>query len=104
MNRPVGRIRGRRNDIENHVHDEFLAGRIDRREFFRRGAVVGMSVPLLSTIVAACGGSSRPSPRGGGGPHNRRGGGGAGGGPPPAVQQPGSRGRTLAVPRAPTLP
>jgi peptide/nickel transport system substrate-binding protein len=72
MNRALGRIRGRRNDIENHVIDEFIAGRIDRREFFRRGAVVGMSVPLLSAIVTACGGSSgssssAPAASGGGG-------------------------------------
>jgi peptide/nickel transport system substrate-binding protein len=72
MNRALGRIRGRRNDIENHVIDEFIAGRIDRREFFRRGAVLGMSVPLLSAIVTACGGSSgssssTPAATGGGG-------------------------------------
>ncbi|HYW28510.1 MAG TPA: hypothetical protein VE824_01780, partial [Gaiellales bacterium] len=72
MNRALGRIRGRRNDIENHVIDEFMAGRIDRREFFRRGAVVGMSVPVLSAIVTACGGSSgssssTPATSGGGG-------------------------------------
>jgi peptide/nickel transport system substrate-binding protein len=79
MNRALGRIRGRRNDIENHVIDEFLAGRIDRREFFRRGAVVGMSVPLLSTIVAACGGSSSSS-SGGGGATSSGGGGGKPGG------------------------
>ncbi|HET6847579.1 MAG TPA: ABC transporter substrate-binding protein [Gaiellales bacterium] len=64
MNRALGRIRSRRNDIENHVIDEFMAGRIDRREFFRRGAVVGMSVPLLSAIVTACGGSSGSSSSG----------------------------------------
>jgi peptide/nickel transport system substrate-binding protein len=72
MNRALGRIRGRRNNIENHVIDEFIAGRIDRREFFRRGAVLGMSVPLLSAIVTACGGSSgssssTPAATGGGG-------------------------------------
>src|SRR3954466_7165051 len=61
MNRALDRIRGRRNDIENHVIDEFMAGRIDRREFFRRGAVVGMSVPLLSAIVTAGGGGSSSS-------------------------------------------
>ena len=64
MNRALGRMRSRRNEIENHVIDEFIAGRIDRREFFRRGAVVGMSVPLLSAIVTACGGSSGSSSSG----------------------------------------
>jgi peptide/nickel transport system substrate-binding protein len=61
MNRALGRMRSRRNEIENHVIDEFIAGRIDRREFFRRGAVVGMSIPLLSAIVTACGGGSSSS-------------------------------------------
>ena len=64
MNRALGRMRSRRNEIENHVIDEFIAGRIDRREFFRRGAVVGMSIPLLSAIVTACGGSSGSSSSG----------------------------------------
>jgi peptide/nickel transport system substrate-binding protein len=59
--RRLGRIRGQRNEIENHVIDEFIAGRIDRREFFRRGVVVGMSIPLLGAIAAACGGSSASS-------------------------------------------
>src|SRR5919202_129940 len=66
MTRALSRIRSRRNDIENHVIDEFMAGRIDRREFFRRGAVVGMSIPLLSAVAAACGGSSSSSSGGGG--------------------------------------
>ncbi|HEY0388321.1 MAG TPA: ABC transporter substrate-binding protein [Gaiellales bacterium] len=66
MTRALGSIRSRRNDIENHVIDEFAAGRIDRREFFRRGAVVGMSIPLLSAVAAACGGSSSSSSGGGG--------------------------------------
>jgi peptide/nickel transport system substrate-binding protein len=61
ISRRLGGIRLRRTEIENHVIDEFIAGRIDRREFFRRGAVVGMSVPLLSVIAAACGGSSASS-------------------------------------------
>ena len=78
MHRALGRIRGRRNDIENHVIDEFMAGRIDRREFFRRGTVVGMSVPLLSAIVTACGGSSGSSSTSGG--TTTSGGGGKAGG------------------------
>jgi peptide/nickel transport system substrate-binding protein len=44
-------------ELDNHVIDEFIAGRISRREFVRRGTVVGMSLSALGTIVAACGGS-----------------------------------------------
>ena len=35
--------------------DELRAGKIGRREFIRRGATVGMSVPLLGFIASACG-------------------------------------------------
>jgi len=37
------------------------AGRLSRRDFIRRGTVVGISVPLLSSIVAACSSSSSSS-------------------------------------------
>jgi peptide/nickel transport system substrate-binding protein len=47
-----------RNDIENHIIDEYAAGRIDRREFIRRGTVAGLSLPMLSLLVAACGGAN----------------------------------------------
>ena len=61
LNRRISSIRRSRNDIENHIIDEYAAGRIDRREFFRRGTVAGMSIPLLGLLAAACGGSSSSS-------------------------------------------
>jgi peptide/nickel transport system substrate-binding protein len=54
-------LRAGQGDVANHVIDEFVAGRLSRRDFLRRGTVVGISVPVLSAIVAACGGSSSPS-------------------------------------------
>ena len=45
-------------DIANHIIDEFAAGRLSRRDFIRRGTVVGISVPLLGSIIAACSSSS----------------------------------------------
>ena len=48
-------IRAQRTELENHLIDELRAGKIGRREFVRRGAVVGMSVPLLSFLATACG-------------------------------------------------
>ena len=48
-------------ELENHLIDEFAAGRVTRAEFLRRGALVGMSLPVLGAIVAACGGSSSSS-------------------------------------------
>jgi peptide/nickel transport system substrate-binding protein len=59
--RRVDAIRAQRNEIENHVIDEFVAGRISRREFIRRGSVLGMSIPLVSFIAAACGGGGGSS-------------------------------------------
>ena len=48
--------------VENHVIDEFVAGRISRRDFLRRGAIVGISVPVLGAVLSACGSSSAPAP------------------------------------------
>src|SRR5215210_7011489 len=65
--RRVDEIRASRNEIENHVIDEYSAGKISRREFVRRGTVVGMSLPLLSFLAAACGGDEEAGPSTGGG-------------------------------------
>ncbi len=35
--------------------DELLAGRLDRRDFLRRGATIGMSASVMGAILAACG-------------------------------------------------
>jgi peptide/nickel transport system substrate-binding protein len=35
--------------------ESFTAGRLDRRSFVRRGLLVGMSLPAMSGIIAACG-------------------------------------------------
>jgi peptide/nickel transport system substrate-binding protein len=64
--RRLDQLRQEKGEIENHVLDEFLAGRLSRRDFLRRGAVVGLGLPVLGSILAACG-SSSPSAAGGGG-------------------------------------
>jgi peptide/nickel transport system substrate-binding protein len=51
----LDRVRRRSTELENHVIDEFLAGRLTRRNFLRRGAIVGLSLPTLGAILAACG-------------------------------------------------
>jgi peptide/nickel transport system substrate-binding protein len=48
-------IRDRRSELENHYIDELVAGRISRRQFMRKGAVIGMSTGLMGAILAACG-------------------------------------------------
>src|ERR1700756_2313551 len=64
--RRLGQLREGQGEIANHIIDEFAAGRLTRRDFIRRGTVVGISVPLLGSILAACGSSgSSSSPSGG---------------------------------------
>ncbi len=58
----LDRFREGQGEIANHVIDEFAARRISRRDFLRRGSVVGISVPVLGAIVAACGSSGASSP------------------------------------------
>src|SRR5258708_21682403 len=54
-------LRRGRGPIQEHVIDEFVAGRLSRRGFLRRGTMMGMSVSLLGGIVAACGSSGTSS-------------------------------------------
>ncbi|HKX75672.1 MAG TPA: ABC transporter substrate-binding protein [Acidimicrobiia bacterium] len=51
--RRVDAIRRQSSEVENHLIDEYSAGKISRREFIRRGTVVGMSLPVLS-VLASC--------------------------------------------------
>jgi peptide/nickel transport system substrate-binding protein len=68
IQRRVDEIRAQRSEIENHVIDEYRAGYIGRREFMRRGAVVGMSLPLLSFLATACGSGEKSDTSEGGTP------------------------------------
>jgi peptide/nickel transport system substrate-binding protein len=51
----IDSIRRGSSELENHVIDEFAAGHIDRRAFLRHGSVIGMSLPLMGTILGAFG-------------------------------------------------
>jgi peptide/nickel transport system substrate-binding protein len=57
----LGRIQQSQGEIANHIIDEFAAGRLSRRDFVRRATVVGISVPALGSILAACGSSGSSS-------------------------------------------
>jgi peptide/nickel transport system substrate-binding protein len=57
----LGQLREDQGEIANHIIDEFAAGRLSRRDFIRRSTVVGISVPVLGSILAACGSSSTKS-------------------------------------------
>jgi peptide/nickel transport system substrate-binding protein len=56
----LDRLRAEQTEIGNHVIDEFVAGHINRRGFLRAGALVGISAPVLSAVLAACGSSASP--------------------------------------------
>jgi peptide/nickel transport system substrate-binding protein len=57
----LSRLREGQGEIANHVIDEYAAGRLSRRDFLRRGTVVGISLPVLGAVISACG-SSTTSP------------------------------------------
>jgi peptide/nickel transport system substrate-binding protein len=57
-NKELDRLRGGRTELENHYIDELVNGNLSRRDFLRRGSMIGMSAPVLGAILAACGGSS----------------------------------------------
>jgi peptide/nickel transport system substrate-binding protein len=54
----LDQLRAGQNEVGNHVIDEYVAGRLARRDFIRRGALVGLSAPVIGGILAACGSSS----------------------------------------------
>ncbi len=60
-NSELDRLRSGRSELENHYIDELANGNVSRREFLRKGSTIGMSVPLLGAILAACGASSPAS-------------------------------------------
>jgi peptide/nickel transport system substrate-binding protein len=61
----LGRLRQDQGEIANHIIDEFAAGRLSRRDFIRRGTVVGISVPVLGSVLAACSSSGSSSAKSG---------------------------------------
>ena len=57
--RALDAIRAHSSELENHYIDELTAGRLGRREFLRRGAVLGMSATAMGGILAACGSANK---------------------------------------------
>src|SRR3954451_22741029 len=51
----VDAIRRQSSEVENHLIETYRAGRINRREFVRRGTVLGMSVGAIGFLASACG-------------------------------------------------
>jgi peptide/nickel transport system substrate-binding protein len=57
----LDQIRAGQGEIANHIIDEYAAGRLSRRDLLRRGALVGISLPVLGAVISACGSSSSTS-------------------------------------------
>ena len=49
--RKLDTLRAQRTEAENHYIDELVAGRLDRRTFLRRGAVLGMSATVMGAVI-----------------------------------------------------
>src|ERR1700749_4469883 len=79
--RKLDEIRDARSELENHYIDELVAGRLSRRQFMRKGAVVGMSTGLMGAILAACGGANKVGTSSGSASGSASGSGGASGTP-----------------------
>jgi peptide/nickel transport system substrate-binding protein len=48
-------LRRGRGPVQEHIIDEFVAGRLSRRDFLRKGTAFGLSLPLLGGILEAKG-------------------------------------------------
>ena len=65
VNRRVDEIRHRSSEMENHLIDTYRKGGIDRREFVRRGTVLGMSAGTIGFLASACGSGDKDGGDGG---------------------------------------
>ncbi len=44
------------------LYREAMSGRMNRRQVIRRAAMLGLSVPAIAALLAACGGGSKDTP------------------------------------------
>lgn len=47
--------------IEADLVEAYAKGKISRRNFVKRGTIIGLSVPMMGAVIAACGGSDGDS-------------------------------------------
>ncbi len=52
----LDRVRGNVGPVHLDLVESFASGRIGRRELIRRGAILGLSAPMISAVIAAVGG------------------------------------------------
>jgi peptide/nickel transport system substrate-binding protein len=54
----LDKVRRKTTPLQLDVVESFVNGRLSRREFIRRGTVIGLSLGSISAIIAACGGTT----------------------------------------------
>ncbi len=50
-------VRKNSNPVEVDLVEAYAQNKISRRDFVKRGTIIGLSVPAMSAVIAACGGS-----------------------------------------------
>ncbi len=55
----LDQVRSRSSELENETIDAFVTGRISRRDFLRRGSVIGLSATSMGAVLAACGNANK---------------------------------------------
>lgn len=50
-------IRRKAGPIEIDLIESYARSRISRRDFIKRGTIIGLSMPAMASVIAACGGS-----------------------------------------------
>src|ERR1700744_1993382 len=63
--RRLGELRHGQGESPTHIRARSAAGRLSRRDFVRRATVVGISAPVLGSVLAACSSSSPSTAKGG---------------------------------------
>ena len=59
----LDKVRRSTTPLQLDVVESFARGRISRREFIKRGTIVGLSMGSISAVIAACGGPRRAPAR-----------------------------------------
>src|SRR6186997_2924983 len=56
--RAFDRARRQAGPLELDLVESYAKGSVTRREFIRRGTLIGLSIPFMSAIISACGSDS----------------------------------------------
>jgi peptide/nickel transport system substrate-binding protein len=57
----LDRARREAGPIELDLVEAYAKGKISRRDFVKRGTIIGLSVPMMGSVIAACGSDDEPA-------------------------------------------